>query len=522
MDGANLNALVGLARPGRVRRRRLPPQPAQDVLHPARRRRSRRRAGRRCARTSRRSCPAAPLPRRRRETGTGPVRGAVRLGRHPADLLGVHRDDGRRRPAPGHPGGDPGRQLRGQAAATALPGALHRRTAGWSPTSASSTCGRSPRQTGVTVEDVAKRLIDYGFHAPTMSFPVAGTLMVEPTESEDLAELDRFCDAMIAIRGEIGRVASGRVRPPRTTRCRTRRTRPSMLLADDWEHPYARAEAAYPCRGTAGRSTGRRCAGSTRPTATATWSAPARRPRPSRTEPGPGQGPTTVVFDLGGGADRLGSALPLPAAVHRPGRDGGLPRPDLHPDRHIMRMNWGRRSPRYCARRLAGGSDGPRPDHGVGGALRGDGGLRVRRGGRRAPRGEGGRLRRLALSNMEPLTFAIRRTRFAFMDWFDGFVISGIEGVAEALTAGSSSTSLGPAGTGRDGLHRRLAAQRRGGPGRLGLIAVRYTSAGELRGQLRRRAHRPGRPRELLRDGSACDAACPALIPSRRVSTGSS
>ena len=65
------------------------------------------------------------------------------------------------------------------------------------------------KETGVTVDDVAKRLIDYGFHAPTMSFPVAGTLMVEPTESEDLAELDRFCDAMIAIRGEIDRVASG-------------------------------------------------------------------------------------------------------------------------------------------------------------------------------------------------------------------------------------------------------------------------------------------------------------------------
>ena len=61
----------------------------------------------------------------------------------------------------------------------------------------------------MTVDDVAKRLMDYGFHAPTMSFPVAGTLMIEPTESETLAELDRFCDAMIAIRGEIGRVAAG-------------------------------------------------------------------------------------------------------------------------------------------------------------------------------------------------------------------------------------------------------------------------------------------------------------------------
>ena len=65
------------------------------------------------------------------------------------------------------------------------------------------------RETGITVDDVAKRLIDYGFHAPTMSFPVAGTLMIEPTESESLAELNRFCDALIAIRAEIARVASG-------------------------------------------------------------------------------------------------------------------------------------------------------------------------------------------------------------------------------------------------------------------------------------------------------------------------
>ena len=65
------------------------------------------------------------------------------------------------------------------------------------------------KASGVTVDDVAKRLADYGFHAPTMSFPVAGTLMVEPTESEDLAEIDRFCDAMIAIRAEVARVESG-------------------------------------------------------------------------------------------------------------------------------------------------------------------------------------------------------------------------------------------------------------------------------------------------------------------------
>ena len=79
-------------------------------------------------------------------------------------------------------------------------------------------------QTGITAEDVAKRLIDYGFHAPTMSFPVAGTLMVEPTESEDLAELDRFCDAMIAIRQRSRRSRPGSTTRP-TTRCGTRRTR---------------------------------------------------------------------------------------------------------------------------------------------------------------------------------------------------------------------------------------------------------------------------------------------------------
>ncbi|MEU6431392.1 aminomethyl-transferring glycine dehydrogenase [Microbispora sp. NPDC046973] len=104
------------------------------------------------------------------------------------------------------------------------------------------------KETGVTVDDVAKRLIDYGFHAPTMSFPVAGTLMIEPTESEDLAELDRFADAMIAIRDEIAKVASGEYdktdnplrNAPHTAEC---------LTADEWSHPYSRAAAAYPVPG---------------------------------------------------------------------------------------------------------------------------------------------------------------------------------------------------------------------------------------------------------------------------------
>ena len=103
-------------------------------------------------------------------------------------------------------------------------------------------------ETGITAEDVAKRLIDYGLHAPTMSFPVAGTLMVEPTESEDLAELDRFCDAMIAIRQEIAQVASGEYDAQDNPLKNAPHTA-SMLLAADWKHPYQRADAAYPAPG---------------------------------------------------------------------------------------------------------------------------------------------------------------------------------------------------------------------------------------------------------------------------------
>ena len=88
--------------------------------------------------------------------------------------------------------------------------------------------------------------MDYGFHAPTMSFPVAGTLMIEPTESESKAELDRFCDAMIAIREEIARDRGGRRCRARTTCSRTRRTRRRALLADEWPHPYSRERAAFP------------------------------------------------------------------------------------------------------------------------------------------------------------------------------------------------------------------------------------------------------------------------------------
>ncbi|MQA60752.1 MAG: aminomethyl-transferring glycine dehydrogenase [Actinophytocola sp.] len=107
------------------------------------------------------------------------------------------------------------------------------------------------KATGVTVDDVAKRLADYGLHAPTMSFPVAGTLMVEPTESEDLAELDRFCEAMISIRGEIDRVESGEwpledspLRlAPHTAAC----------IAGKWDRPYSREVAVFPSGSSANK-----------------------------------------------------------------------------------------------------------------------------------------------------------------------------------------------------------------------------------------------------------------------------
>ena len=98
---------------------------------------------------------------------------------------------------------------------------------------------------GVSAEDVAKRLIDYGFHAPTLSFPVAGTLMVEPTESEPLVELDRFCDAMISIRDEIRKVEAGDW--PRDDHPLKHAPHTAQAVcADHWAHAYRREDAAWP------------------------------------------------------------------------------------------------------------------------------------------------------------------------------------------------------------------------------------------------------------------------------------
>ncbi|WP_090032450.1 aminomethyl-transferring glycine dehydrogenase [Cellulomonas marina] len=103
-------------------------------------------------------------------------------------------------------------------------------------------------ETGVTAEDVAKRLMDYGFHAPTLSFPVPGTLMVEPTESEDLGELDRFVDALVAIRGEIDAVAQGRW-PLADSPLRRAPHTAASVSADAWDLPYGRELAAFPVPG---------------------------------------------------------------------------------------------------------------------------------------------------------------------------------------------------------------------------------------------------------------------------------
>ncbi|MEZ4735004.1 MAG: aminomethyl-transferring glycine dehydrogenase [Caldilineaceae bacterium] len=102
-----------------------------------------------------------------------------------------------------------------------------------------------PLKQWAEAEDIAKRLIDYGFHAPTMSFPVPGTLMIEPTESESLAELDRFCEAMIAIRGEIAAIERGEVDPSDNV-LKNAPHPAKVIVNDEWTHPYSREAAAYP------------------------------------------------------------------------------------------------------------------------------------------------------------------------------------------------------------------------------------------------------------------------------------
>jgi glycine dehydrogenase len=101
------------------------------------------------------------------------------------------------------------------------------------------------RSAGVTEEDVAKRLQDYGFHSPTMSWPVPGTIMIEPTESESRAELDRFCDALVSIRAEVEQIEMG-VADRDDNALKHAPHTAAALLADDWDHAYSREQAAFP------------------------------------------------------------------------------------------------------------------------------------------------------------------------------------------------------------------------------------------------------------------------------------
>ena len=113
-------------------------------------------------------------------------------------------------------------------------------------------------------QDVAKRLMDYGFHAPTVSFPVAGTMMIEPTESESQDELDRFCDALIAIRKEIEAVVDGKADPKDNVLKNAPHTA-DELTADDWTHPTRASRRRIRCRSSGRTSSGRRSRGSTIP-----------------------------------------------------------------------------------------------------------------------------------------------------------------------------------------------------------------------------------------------------------------
>ena len=98
---------------------------------------------------------------------------------------------------------------------------------------------------GIEVEDIAKRLMDYGFHAPTVSWPVPGTIMIEPTESETKAELDRFCEALIAIRAEIAEIEAGQADGQNNVLKNAPHTA-EVVIADDWDRPYSREKAAFP------------------------------------------------------------------------------------------------------------------------------------------------------------------------------------------------------------------------------------------------------------------------------------
>ena len=231
--------------PRRHRRRRLPPEPAQDVLHPPRRRRAGHgtdRRGRASRALSARASRIARAVRRARVRSRPRPTGAPASCPSPGSTSRSWAPDGLAKATVGR---DPERQLHGAAArrrttrcSTPAP------TAAW-PTSSSSTRGRFKKSAGVEVDDIAKRLMDYGFHAPTMSFPVPGTLMIEPTESESKAELDRFCDA----HDRDPRRDPGRSRKAGRTRGQPAQARAPHRRGRDrgeWTGPISREQAAFP------------------------------------------------------------------------------------------------------------------------------------------------------------------------------------------------------------------------------------------------------------------------------------
>ena len=250
VDGANLNALVGLARPGRF---------GADVSHLNLHK-------------------TFTIP----HGGGGPGVGPVAVGAHLAPYLPSHPLQPEAGPPTGigpisaAPWGSAGilpipwmyMRMMGaaglkKATETAILSANYvtSRLAGDYPILYRGARGRVAHEVivdlrefqssaGVSAEDVAKRLTDYGFHAPTLSFPVAGTLMIEPTESEPLAELDRFCDAMLAIREEIRRIENGEW-PQDDNPLRHAPHTAGVVTADLWDRPYARSTAAYPVPGLA-------------------------------------------------------------------------------------------------------------------------------------------------------------------------------------------------------------------------------------------------------------------------------
>jgi glycine dehydrogenase len=226
----------------RVRRRREPPEPAQDLLHPARRRRPRRGPRVRGGRPG--ALPARPC--HGRSVRHGGRRFAAPLGN--AAVLPISWMYIRMM-------GAEGLQAATEVAILSA-NYISARLKDHYPTLYASSNGhvahecildlRQLKETsGVMAEDVAKRLIDYGFHAPTLSFPVANTLMVEPTESETLFEIDRFIDAMIAIREEIRQVETG-AWPQDNNPLKNAPHTAESLLAAEWTRPYTREAAAYP------------------------------------------------------------------------------------------------------------------------------------------------------------------------------------------------------------------------------------------------------------------------------------